>query len=244
MGETEFKKDSRSGIMKEKRTEYSVNEFGTQIPEATMGGGSPVFTPNDTVPVVVDPDFPSSYVFDANDLKAGKPVKIPGESAETIIKGVQDTEVEPACEVEKTTLPAAKSIEEHSMASLVKQLELMRARAELAERIKATEPGTAAVVAEPDKRIVFNFGLPFGKITTYYHNIVREDMFLVLVWDSRYKKGAKFEPSIMPEPVEVTVGSEADVHHVLSTGMAFSLSSYNLELIVLLIKDIADGDQE
>lgn len=245
MADSKYKRDERSQINKEQRDSYEVDEMGTRLPCATPMGGSRGFNAQETIPIHVDPEYPEGFIFDPKNMKGGKPVRLPGETAESLIR--QDVEKPEAVSVEEGTVEAVSE-------ALTCPRELNTERLETKEQIRvaaamdvaerqsrsaAVQLAAAPPLAAPDKKIVFDFGAPFGKMTTYYHNISRDGTLLILLWDSRYKQGTKFEPAVTEAPLKVFVGAEGEEHYILSTGLVFSLPEYHLELIVLLICDEA-----
>lgn len=263
MTDPKMVRDEKYKINKEQRDSHEKDEFGTRIPSATREGGSRAFGPNDTVPVNVDPGYPDGFMFDPKDVKAGKPVRLPGQSSDVIltevthpgpadplIHPVEDSsdmgeiskDMQPSAEVEALQPPLAAELAP-ATADYVRGLEqaLKQANEMLKQaRHELKKARTAAPIPAPDKKMVFDFGPPFGKMTTYYHGVIRDREFLVLVWKTGCKAGNKYEPAAMnKKPVRVEIGEQGEEHHVLSEGLSINLPEFGIEIITLLIFDAA-----
>jgi len=93
--------------------------------------------------------------------------------------------------------------------------------------------------AAPDKRLVVLFGGAMGELETYYHDIFRAGVQLVLCWDTRYK-GQRYRPSPGDEPLHMRVGQDEEPFTVLSKGLSFKHHGY--EYTILLIDEVTHAE--
>ena len=84
------------------------------------------------------------------------------------------------------------------------------------------DPPAEQAITKPTKKIVFDYGPPYGKMTANFHGIIRESRLLVLVWDTRFIEGNQYEPSDLgpSQPINVTVESRDELT-VISLGLSF-----------------------
>jgi len=94
------------------------------------------------------------------------------------------------------------------------------------------------VVAAPTEDVEFSGD--FGSITASYHEVIVEDMCLVLMFDRRCRTHHYYKPPARNDrrvelDVEIRNGVYQGKYHALSAGVSFDIASKNLAVTVLLI---------
>lgn len=73
------------------------------------------------------------------------------------------------------------------------------------------QPQTVApveqVVPEPDKLVVFDMDGPYGAFEAYYHDVIVDDKFIVLIFDRRHRGGGRV---YMPNEIKGMLKTEAN----------------------------------
>ena len=228
MSASTFVRDQHYQINKEIRDGYaSDGGRGTLIPSATDLGGSRGFNVQGTMPMTVDPEYPTRHVFDPAEGRAGM-VPLPGSRApiqlniapQAIPQELSSIDIQPR----PGTSPQGASTLSASSAPAAALSQLPTRKAPAPESL---------VVGPPATKIVFDFDR-MGAMTTYYHEIVRDGDNLILVWDTRYQ-GPVYEPPKLDQELKIQVGDRGDRMVVALIGIAFTLPRYQVRIHVLPI---------
>ena len=205
---------------------------GTLLPKAAgEAGASMGFNANALMPINVDPDYPDrSFVLQPGTVQGGdattkaaafgynKDAALRQEAHAKLRQAVQE---EPAMPRKPTGQPRG------------------RPRKQPAETTQQVQEGVVVRDLKqgelPTKRILFDFGPPFGSIEARFHSIFREANNLVLGWDTRCLTAQKFTPSVSPTPINVEVGQERKRYQVMSLGIGFTDPDTEMQYTVLLI---------
>lgn len=99
----------------------------------------------------------------------------------------------------------------------------------------ARAPASPEVVTEPFRKVTYEV-TNFGQIEAHYHEIIRSNDFLILVYDERYK-GTKSFPRHSPHHLGMTVHGTDMVFEVSTLGLEFVRD--NSRLCVLQIHNQA-----
>lgn len=78
----------------------------------------------------------------------------------------------------------------------------------------------------------------FGQLEASYHEVVQDDKFLVLAYNTRYTIGTQFMPQRSTNLMDVWVHNQPVVYRVHSVGIRFRLVDY--DITVLLIEETAE----
>jgi hypothetical protein len=98
-----------------------------------------------------------------------------------------------------------------------------------------TPAAPVAAVRPPNVKVAFEVrGMPF-KQEAYFHQVIRKDGNLVLVYDTRAEGYTKTFPQPIDQDLAVYVDGNASVYVTATTGIQFNLDDN--EVCVLLIKD-------
>jgi hypothetical protein len=207
---------------------------GTLLPKAAgKSGASTGFNANALMPINVDPDFADkSFVLQPGTVqgadKATKAAAFGYDKDETLRQDAH-AKLRQAVQ-EEPTMPRKPTGQPRG-----------RPRKPAAEMTQQQPQVEGMVVRDlkqgdlPSKRIMFDFGPPFGVLEARYHTIFRESNNLVLGWDTRCLNAQKYTPSVSEHPVMVEVGQERTRYKVMSLGIGFTDQDTEMQYTVLLI---------
>jgi hypothetical protein len=206
---------------------------GTLLPKAAgEAGASTGFNARALMPINVDPDYADkSFVLQPGTVQGAKPtnpVVAYGYDKNDGVRQDAHTKLRQAVQ-EEPTMPRKPTGQPRG-----------RPRKPAAETPQ--QPQVEGVVvrdlkdgALPTKRILFDFGPPFGSIEARFHTIFREAHLLVLGWDTRCLTANKFQPSVSKQPIEVEVGQERVRCRIMSLGLSFTDVETEMQYTVLPI---------
>jgi hypothetical protein len=98
-------------------------------------------------------------------------------------------------------------------------------------------------VGPPTQKVVFDFGEQVGQFPVQYHQVIRTDGGLVLVWDTRWPYGEPYSPEHLTQQFAIQVAGDPEVHLVMSTGrsLTFEHNGFRYYLLGIVESMAADG---
>lgn len=87
-------------------------------------------------------------------------------------------------------------------------------------------------VAAPGTTVTFEME-GWGKLDAAYHEVIKNDGLLVLVYDNRYKNGMRYWPPTTDRLIAVRIANQGEVYFVNSYGNRFTHSDYEYCILVI-----------
>ncbi len=107
--------------------------------------------------------------------------------------------------------------------------------------LKKITPPTQMIISPPATKVTFEMA-QWGTFEAMYHEVIRNDCLLVLVYNTKFKDGMKFMPQATEQPLAVKIDGSDKVYFVYSYGNKFEHAGY--EYCILVIDQEANSENE